>query len=122
MNIALWIIQAFLCVTFLLVGGIKITQSRLKLRTLLGDWIDDFTREQIKWIGVLEIFGALGLIFPLLFNLAPVITSVAALGLAAITIGAALVNFSRVKYGDLLVNIIFCALAIFVAFGRNGFF
>tara|TARA_R110002020_G_scaffold29666_1_gene93670 strand:+ start:256 stop:570 length:315 start_codon:yes stop_codon:yes gene_type:complete len=104
------------------VGSIKISQPFSKLRILFGDWVDDFTREQIKFIGALEIIGAAGIVLPMVFNLASRITSIAALGLAAIAVGAALVNFSRVKYGDLLVNIIFCALAIFVAFGRNGFF
>jgi hypothetical protein len=51
-------------------------------------WTDDFGQGTVKLIGLLELLAAVGLILPAVLNVAPVVVPVAALGLAAIMLGA----------------------------------
>lgn len=64
--------------------------------------------------------GALGLILPMLFNILPVLTPLAALGLGLIMVGAFLTHSRRkdpmMPMG--MMNIILFAMSAFVAYGR----
>ncbi|HIE24856.1 MAG TPA: hypothetical protein EYP74_02525 [Anaerolineales bacterium] len=64
--------------------------------------------------------GALGLILPMLFNILPVLTPLAALGLGLTMMGAFL-TYSRRKDPMMpmgMMNIILFAMSAFVAYGR----
>ena len=74
----------------------------------------------VKALGAVEILGAVGLILPALLDIAPVLVPLAATGLAAIMVGAAIVEFRRQEFKHVLVNLTYLAMAAFVAFGRFG--
>ncbi len=118
MNTILWIIQGILAAMFLMAGMMKVAQSKDALREKVGGWVDDFKDGQIKLIGFLEILGALGLILPMLLDILPLLTSVAAIGLILTMVGAARVHLKRKEMKNVIMNVMLLILAAIVAYGR----
>ena len=92
MNILLWIIQIVLALLFLFAGGTKLVLSSETLTSMgspnqvvLPIWF-------IRFIGVAEVLGALGLILPGVLRRQQHLTALAALGLTIIMIGAVVVS------------------------------
>ena len=80
MSIALWIVATVLALVFLAAGATKATKPKDELATTMP-WVNDFSSNVVKLIGVLEILGALGLVLPAVTGVAPVLVPLAALGL-----------------------------------------
>lgn len=119
MNLALWIVAGLLAAGFLLAGANKLFIPREKLaKAPGGGWVLDFSAGFVKALGALEILGAVGLILPALLGIAPILVPLAAVGLAVIMVGAATVESRRHEFKHVLVNLIYLALLIFVAWGR----
>lgn len=121
MNIALWILQILLGLLFLAAGAMKATQSKEKILEV-GErmaWVNDFSANTIKTIGVLEVLGGLGLILPQLTGILPWLTPIAAIGLVLTMIGAMLTHIRR---GDgtqpVIMNAVLLLIAAFIAYGR----
>ncbi len=123
MNIALWIIAGLLAAAFLLAGLMKLTQPKKKLAANMP-WVEDFSAGQVKAIGMVEILGALGLILPAALDIAPILTPIAAAGLALTMVGAIANHLRRGENQMILPPIVLGLLAAFVAamrFGPNAF-
>jgi DoxX-like family len=120
MNIALWITSGLLAAAYLAVGGMKIVLSTKQLadNPNLAAIAEELSPPAIKTIGGLEVAGALGLILPWLTGIATVLTPVAALGLVVLQIGAMVFHGRRREFKQWPVNLLFAALAAFVAWGR----
>lgn len=118
MNITIWIIQGILAALFLMAGIMKITLAKDKLREKVGGWVDNVPGSGIKLIGLLEFAAAIGLVVPMLLDILPVLTPIAAIGLAMTMVGAMITHAVRKEYKEMLPNILFMGLAIFVAVGR----
>lgn len=88
MNRLLWIIQAVLAALFLFAGGMKLVLpiEAMTKEILLPGWF-------LRFIGVAEILGAIGLVLPWLLNIKRVLTPVAACGLIIIMSGATVITF-----------------------------
>ncbi|SDO29908.1 DoxX-like family protein [Microbacterium sp. ru370.1] len=95
MLIALWIITILLTVAYLGAGVMKLTKPRSALIDSGMPWAADFTSPSIKTIALLEVIGALGLILPLTTGIAPILTPIAAVALAALMLGAVVVHARR---------------------------
>lgn len=121
MNVVLWIVASLLAAVFLANGLLKIAQPKEKLAasTMTG-WAEDFSPGAIKTMGALQIAAAIGLILPAVVNIAPVFVPLAALGLAAMMIGAAIVHLRRHEVQRILPNLVLVALAVVVVWGRFG--
>jgi len=119
MNIALWIAAGVLAALNLAVGIMKLAQPREKLAESMA-WAAHFSDRAVRAIGALEILAAVGLVVPGLQHMAPVLVPLAAAGVAALQVGAAITN---VRYGEadrIPINVVVFALAVFVAWGRFG--
>lgn len=81
-------------------------------------WVNDVPKSLVIWIGIAELLGALGLVLPWALNITPVLTPIAAIALATVTLLGMLFHVSRKEYRELGVNIFFIVLALIVAFGR----
>ncbi|WP_431802937.1 DoxX family protein [Microbacterium sp. bgisy203] len=96
MLIALWIVNIILA---LLMLGAGLTKALRSKEQLAADpkmaWTEDFSPVQIRLIGIAEFLGALGLILPLATGIAPILTPIAAVGLAILMIGAVVVHIRR---------------------------
>jgi len=118
-NTALWIVQILLAVAFVGAGAMKATQPREKLEKSLP-WVADFSTPVVRFIGVAEVLGGLGLVLPAVTGIAPVLTPVAATALAVTMVLAAVVHARRREYSAIGVNAVLLLLAAFVAWGRFG--
>ena len=121
MNIALWIVQALLAVVFLVVGLMKLVQSKDKLTERMR-WAEDFSQRAVWLIGIAETLGGLGLVLPAWTGILPWLTPLAAVGLAAIQVGAASTHYRRKEYRTIIINAILIVLTVFVAYGRFSVF
>ena len=86
-TVLLWIIQGLLALVFMFAGVMKFIMP-----------IEEMTKQVrlpglfLRFIGVAEVLGAIGLILPGLLRIRPGLTPLAAAGLAIITVGATVVT------------------------------
>ena len=124
MNITLWIIAGVLAAAFFMAGAMKLAQPKAKLADSGMAWTEDFSETQVKLIGLVEVLGALGLVLPAVLDIAPILTPIAAAGLAITQLVAASVHARRGEKQMIPINLVLAALAAFVAvmrFGPNAF-
>jgi hypothetical protein len=72
----------------------------------------------VRFIGLSEVFGALGLILPAATRIKPVLTGLAALGLTLVMVLAVGVHVVRGEGYVLALPLLLGVLAAFVAWGR----
>jgi len=80
MNIVLWIIQALLALLFLFTGGMKLVLSIEQIQAMGSPNQIVLPALLVRFIGLCEVLGALGLILPGLFRIRPGLTPLAAVG------------------------------------------
>lgn len=118
MNIALWIIQVLLALLFLFAGGTKLVMSIEAMRAMGSPNQVFLPGLFLRFIGVCEVLGALGLILPGLLRIRPWLTPLAAGGLVIIMIGATVITMIGDGIAPALVPLFTGILAAFVAYGR----
>ncbi|MBW7456997.1 DoxX family protein [Paenibacillus sepulcri] len=116
MNIALWIVQGILGAGFIFSGWMKAFQ--VEKAAASWHWVKEVSRGLVLFIGIAELVGVIGLIVPQAMNVAPVLTPIAAFGLAAIVLLGAIFHAKRKEYREIGLNLVFLVLAVFVAAGR----
>jgi len=84
MNTLLWILQSIVAATFLYSGIQKSIYSEKKLVAIGQTGVEGLPIALIRFIGVSEILGTIGIILPLLLHILPVLTTVSAICFAAI--------------------------------------
>ena len=121
MNLSLWIIAGLLAVVYLVAGAGKLIMPKEKLAAAPGaGWIDDFSAASVKAIGAIEVLAAVGLVLPALLDIAPVLVPLAALGLVLLMAGAVITRLRRHEAKAMVADLVYLALASFVAWGRVG--
>jgi uncharacterized membrane protein YphA (DoxX/SURF4 family) len=118
-NVVLWVLQWFLAAAFVIAGVLKSTQPKEKLAPNLP-WVEDYRPATIRFIGIVEFLGGLGLVLPALTGIAPILTPLAATGIAVIMVLAIVVHARRKEPAGIATNVVLLALAAFVAWGRFG--
>jgi hypothetical protein len=81
-------------------------------------WSKDFKPWHIKLIGFLEVCAALGIVVPLFLQSMPMLTALAALGIALVMAGAMATHLRREEYVNVVGNLVWLGLALFVAYGK----
>jgi uncharacterized membrane protein len=119
MNVFLWIVQAILAALFAMSGLVKVLQPKDKLAGKYP-WMQDVSQATVRFIGVMELLGAIGLIVPAATGIAPVLTPIAGTGLAVIVVLAAGTHIRRKEPSGVAVTAILFVLAALVAWGRFG--
>ena len=117
MVIALWIVQILLAVAFAFFGYPKVFQPIEALAAMLP-WATEVPALLVRFIGVAEIAGALGLVLPGLTKVQPKLMGWAAVGLCLLMIFAAIFHTTRGEFGNIAFNVVLFVLAAFVAWGR----
>lgn len=117
MNIALWIAQIALAAIFLMAGNLKTFQYDQALAML--PWVKDVPHGLVTFIGVSELLGALGLLLPALTRIQPRLTVVAAMGIVLVMVMASGFHIMRGEYAGVGMNLLFAAVAAFIAYGRS---
>lgn len=118
MTYVLWIIQVLLALLFLFAGGTKLvlpietlTSMGSPNQVVLPGWL-------LRFIGVCEVLGALGLVLPGLLKIKPALTWIAATGLVIIMLGAVAVTIAGDGVAASIVPFVVAVLCAFVAYGR----
>ncbi len=118
MNILLWIFQILLALTFLFAGGMKLVIPTEVLNSMAPPNAILFPGWFLKFIGLCEVLGALGLILPGIFRRKQYLTIYAAIGLLIIMIGAIVVSLIGGGVMAAASPFIIGVLCLFVAYGR----
>ena len=118
MNVALWIGQVLLAIVFFYSGAMKSTKSETELVAMGQTGVENLSGSLIRFIGVSEILGAIGIILPWLTGIMPILTPIAATGLGTIMILAAIVHFRRNEKTTAIQNLVILLTCALVAFGR----
>ena len=118
MNTTLWIIQGILATMFTMSGLMKSPQPIDKLLKSGINWADRFPLSTVRFIGISQLLGAIGLILPMLLGFSPILTPLAAAGLALIMLLAIFHHLKFKEYKAIITNVVIMIMAIFVAYGR----
>ncbi len=110
---ALWILQILLALLFLYAGGMKLV---LPLEAMAGPV--PLPGLFLRFIGVAEVLGAIGLILPGLLGIRPELTPLAAAGLVIIMIGATTITLAGGSVPQAMIPLTVGLLLAFVAYGR----
>jgi hypothetical protein len=114
MNIVLWIIQVLLALLFMFSGVTKLILP-----------IEEMTKQLampglfLRFLGVAEVLGALGLILPGIFRIKPWLTPLAAAGLTIIVIGATVITLMIGGGATAMIPLVTAFLSALVAYGRR---
>ena len=117
MNIVLWVLQGLLGAAFIAAGLMKATQPKEKLPANMV-WTQRRSAGTIKFIGVTELLGGLGLILPWATDIATVLTPLAAVGLGLVMVLAIGDHVRAKEYNVIGFNVILGAIAVVIAVGR----
>ena len=118
MEIVVWVLQILLAVVFLASGVMKLVRPRPALVTSGMGWAEDYSDNGVKGIGALELLGAIGLVLPAVTGIAPILTPLAAVGLALVMAAAAVVHVRRKETP--VPPVVLGVLALVVAVLRFG--
>lgn len=120
MDTALWIVTVLLAVAYLTGGIAMLTLTKDRFRSFSDGqhYVDDFDAGFVKGIGAVKVLAAAGLTLPAVLDVAPVLVPSAALGLVLLMTGATTVRIVRREWLYAAGDLLFFALAGFVAWGR----
>ena len=113
-NQVLWVIQGLLAALFLFAGVMKLV---LPIEAMAGPVA--LPGSFLRFIGIAETFGAIGLIAPGLTRIHPELTPTAAAGLVVIMIGATIVTAMGRMIAGAIFPMVVGVLAASVAIGRS---
>jgi hypothetical protein len=120
MNILLWILAGVLAAIFLAVGLMTVLRPKEKLAAAGMGWVEGVNPVAVKALGALEVLAAVGLTLPALVDIAPILVPLAATGLIALMIGAAITHARLKETPAIMLNLVLLAMAAVVAWGRFG--
>jgi uncharacterized membrane protein YphA (DoxX/SURF4 family) len=116
MNIALWTAQVVLAFAFIAAGGMKVFAYEKYKALSAKNRPMEITRGLVMFIGIAELLGAIGIILPMAANVAPLLSPIAAVGLAIIMLLAVFYHVRRRESPAAAAGLLL--FAIFVAVGR----
>lgn len=118
MNSLLWTGQIILAAIFLYSGICKSILSEKQLISRGQTGVVDRSTATIRFIGISEIIGSVGVILPWWTNTLPFLTVVAAACFAIIMLLAAPIHYRLRESGNIAINGVLLAISLFVIWGR----
>ena len=111
----LWIAQALLAALFLFAGGMKLVMPAAALTAQLP-----LPALFLRFIGVAEVLGALGMVLPGLLRIQTQLTPLAGIGLVIIMAGATVTTVLLGQVGPAAIPLAVGMIAGWVAYGGRG--
>ena len=118
LNVTLWAGQLLLAALFLLVGYTHAV-APIDVAIQRAPWVASLPAALVRFIGVAELAGAIGLLLPAAPRVRPILTPLAALGLATLMALAIPFHLLRGEGSVVIINLVLGALAVLVAVGRT---
>jgi uncharacterized membrane protein len=113
----LWVVQLLLAAVFLLVGYTH-AAAPIEVAIQRAPWVASLPVALVRFIGVAELAGAIGLLLPAATRIRPMLTPLAAVGLATMMVLAVPFHQLRGEGSAVVINVVLGSLAAFVALGR----
>ena len=113
MNIFAWILQILFGLLFLGAGTMKAFNTG-KMQSTMA-WAKNSSASFVKFVGVVEILGGIGLILPWALDILPMLTVLAAIGLAIVMLLAIGVHAKLKEYSSIVSNVVFLVLLVVIA-------
>ena len=117
MNIVLWVVQVLLGLMFIFAGVSKAFRPLDSLATMMP-WVPDVPPALVRFIGITQILGGVGLILPPLTGIQPGLAIWAGLGLALTMLLAAGFHAMRREFSSIGINVVLLLLAALIVYGR----
>lgn len=118
LRVTLWCAQVLVGLPFIVIGATKLGTPIPKLATMLP-WTGQYPEAFVRFIGLVDIAGGVGILLPALTGIKPGLTVAAALGCTVLQIAAIVFHTSRGEIEVTPLNVFFLALSAFVLFGRS---
>lgn len=118
MKIIIWTAQVLLALSFAMSGFMK-AFSPVEDLALVMPWVAVVPVWLLRFIGVAELAGAIGLVLPSATRIKPGLTPLAAVLLGVVMVLAAGFHLLRGEYIDIVRNLVLLVVAVFVAYGRR---
>ena len=115
-HITLWIAQVVFA-ALLVMGAVMKFMPIEKIAPMMP-WMGQVSPLTVRLLGLLDLFGAIGLIIPALLRIKPQLTAWAALCIIALMISASIFHVSRGEASAIGFNIFSALIAAFIAWGR----
>lgn len=122
MNLLIWILQGFIAFVFMYSGISKSIFSKQKLVAKGQTGVEGLSLPFIRFIGIVEILGATGIILPYLLNIYPGLTGIASICLGLIMIPAGFIHYKLGRFQNrqkenrnILFNILMFLICLIVA-------
>ena len=120
LNIGLWAVQLLLALAYVMAGSMKLTQPMEGLAAMGMGYATQLPELFVRFVGLMEVLGAIGLIAPAATRILPFLTPLAAAGLAFVQVSAIVLHAIRGETAMTLpINLVLLALALFVLWGRT---
>lgn len=116
LHIGLWVVQGLLAAAFGMAGFMKLTAPIEQLAENGMSFVNDYSVGMVRFIGISELLGALGLIIPAAFRFKTFLTPLAAVGLAIIMVLATSYHIGANE--PIIGSVVFFVLTTFIAWGR----
>lgn len=117
LHIALWVVQVLLAASLVWSFWTKLFQPIDKLAAM-WPWAGQVPAAFVKFTGIVDLLGAVGLVLPALLRIRPQLTPIAAGCFIVLMVCAITFHVLRGEASVIGVNIVFALLAAFVAWGR----
>jgi uncharacterized membrane protein YphA (DoxX/SURF4 family) len=117
LHIALWVAQLVLATSFIWAGMMKLFQPVEKLSEMWL-WTSQVPVALMKFTGIVDLLGGIGLILPSLLHIKPKLTPITAVAIIALMVCASIFHITRDEVSQIGANIVFAIIAAFIAWGR----
>ncbi len=125
MNSLLWCLQILLALIFAYSGACKLLLAKKKLVAIGQTGVEGLPLSLIRFIGIAEILGSIGIILPWLIKVFTLLTTISAICFAMIMVPAAIIHYKRIpinkkEANNVFTNVVVFVISLFVAFKRFG--
>ena len=117
-NIGIWAAQVIGAALFIMSGAFKLFTPIPELAAMMP-WAGEYSAGFVRFIGVVDIAGGLGLLLPSLTRIMPRLTVIAAAACVLLQVLAIGFHAMRGEFDVLPLNAVYIALALIVLWGRG---
>lgn len=117
LRIGLWVAQFVLAALFIASAFMKIATPIPDLANMMP-WTGQYSESFVRFIGLVDLAGGLGILLPALTRIQPQLTVWAALGCTVLQMFAMVFHLSRDEAPVLPLNVLLLSLSVFVLWGR----
>lgn len=117
-NIGIWVAQVLGAGLFIMSGVMK-TLTPIPELSAMMPWAGEYSATFVRFIGVVDVAGGLGLLLPSLTRIMPRLTVIAAAACVLLQVLAIGFHAMRGEFEVLPLNVVYIALALTVLWGRG---